>query len=209
MMNRKADKELKWTSNTYRRPLPQCRHHRKCVRTCLISSLTSFHYSFQKMLTLVRVPSPWRLFWPWASCPSCAWPVVVGSVCDREGSAAVCRIQKANQGPQSQTVRRTGFSVRTHYRLVSQTNENLTWPVRHSVCARGKRTREGAKSGIGRLQRMKHGSGMKDRDDKSNGIEILMTDSFVKIKPSDPFRFAKQAARRQGWWFYYSRWSEM
>ncbi len=32
---------------------------------------------------------------------------------------------------------------------------------------------------------MKRGSGMKDRDDKSSRIEILMTDAFVKIKPTD------------------------
>ena len=43
----------------------------------------------------------------------------------------------------------------------------------------GKRTREGAKSGIGRLERMKHGNGRKDRDDRSSGIEILMTDIHV------------------------------
>ena len=31
----------------------------------------------------------------------------------------------------------------------------------------GKRTREGGKSGVGRLERMNHGSGIKDQDDKS------------------------------------------
>ena len=41
---------------------------------------------------------------------------------------------------------------------------------------------------------MKRDSGIKDRDDKSNGIEILMTDAFAKIKPTDPLRLAKQAA---------------
>jgi hypothetical protein len=45
----------------------------------------------------------------------------------------------------------------------------------------GKRTREGAKSGIGRLERMKHGDGIKGRDDRSSGIEILMSDTFTKI----------------------------
>ena len=52
----------------------------------------------------------------------------------------------------------------------------------------GKRTKEGAKSGIGRLERTKRGNGIKDRDDRSSGIEILMTDTFVKIKPTDPLR---------------------
>jgi hypothetical protein len=48
------------------------------------------------------------------------------------------------------------------------------------------RTREGVKSGKGRLERMKRGNGIKDRDDRSTGIEILMTDTFVKINPTDP-----------------------
>jgi hypothetical protein len=51
---------------------------------------------------------------------------------------------------------------------------------------RGEKTREGAKSGRGRLERMKHGNGIKDRDDKSNGIEILMNEGFAKINPTDP-----------------------
>ena len=56
--------------------------------------------------------------------------------------------------------------------------------------------REGTKSGIGLLERMKHGNGIKDRDDKSNGIEILMTDVFTKINPTDPLILAKQAAKK-------------
>ncbi len=43
-------------------------------------------------------------------------------------------------------------------------------------------------SGIGRLERMKRGNGITDQDDRSSGIEILMTDTFVKIKPTDPLR---------------------
>jgi hypothetical protein len=41
------------------------------------------------------------------------------------------------------------------------------------------------------------GSGIKGRDDKSSGIEILMTDAFDKINPTGPLRLAKQAARRK------------
>ncbi len=55
---------------------------------------------------------------------------------------------------------------------------------------------EGAKSGVARLERMKHGSGIKDRDDKSSGIEIHMTDDLPKINPTDPLILAKQAERR-------------
>jgi hypothetical protein len=33
---------------------------------------------------------------------------------------------------------------------------------------------------------MKHGSGIKGRDDKSSGIEIHMTDALAKINPTDP-----------------------
>jgi hypothetical protein len=41
---------------------------------------------------------------------------------------------------------------------------------------------------------MKHGSGIKERDDKSRGTEILMVEVFVKINPTDPLILAKQAA---------------
>jgi len=43
-------------------------------------------------------------------------------------------------------------------------------------------------------------NGIKDRDDKSTGIETLMTEVFVevffKINPSDPLMLIKKAARR-------------
>ena len=39
---------------------------------------------------------------------------------------------------------------------------------------------------------MKHGSDMKDRDERSRGIEILIGHAFVMIKPTEPFRLAKQ-----------------
>jgi hypothetical protein len=44
---------------------------------------------------------------------------------------------------------------------------------------------------------MKRGSGIKDRDDKSRGIEILMVEVFVKINPTDPLILAYQVARRK------------
>ena len=44
---------------------------------------------------------------------------------------------------------------------------------------------------------MKRGKGIKGLDDKSSGMEILMTDAFAKIKPTDPLILAKQAARRK------------
>jgi hypothetical protein len=39
---------------------------------------------------------------------------------------------------------------------------------------------------------MKRGKGIKDREDRSIGIEILMTDDFAKINPTDPLRLVKQ-----------------
>jgi hypothetical protein len=39
---------------------------------------------------------------------------------------------------------------------------------------------------------MKHGNGIKDRDGRSSGIEILMTDVLAKINPTDPLRLSKQ-----------------
>ena len=35
----------------------------------------------------------------------------------------------------------------------------------------GKSTREGAKTGVGRRERMNRGSGMKDRDERSRGLK--------------------------------------
>ncbi len=55
---------------------------------------------------------------------------------------------------------------------------------------------EGAKSGVARLERMKHGSGIKVRDDKSSGIDIRMSDAVAKINPTDPLILAKQDVRR-------------
>ena len=43
---------------------------------------------------------------------------------------------------------------------------------------------------------MKHGSGIKDRDDRSIGIEIRITEALAKINPTDPLILAKQASRR-------------
>jgi hypothetical protein len=40
---------------------------------------------------------------------------------------------------------------------------------------------------------MKRGSGVKDRDDKSSGIEILMSEAFARINPTDPLILTKQA----------------
>ncbi len=36
-----------------------------------------------------------------------------------------------------------------------------------------------------------------ERDDRSNGLEILMSDVLAKIKPTDPLRLAKQSATRR------------
>jgi hypothetical protein len=54
-----------------------------------------------------------------------------------------------------------------------------------------KSTREGAKSGVGRHERMKRGSGMETREERSKGIEIRIDEDFTIIKPTVPFKFAK------------------
>jgi hypothetical protein len=45
---------------------------------------------------------------------------------------------------------------------------------------------------VTRLDHMKHGSGIKDRDDRSSGIEIRIVESLVKINPTDPLILGKQ-----------------
>ncbi len=47
-----------------------------------------------------------------------------------------------------------------------------------------------------RLDRMKHGSGIKDRDDRSSGIEIRIAEALAKINPTDPLILANQSDRR-------------
>ncbi len=47
-----------------------------------------------------------------------------------------------------------------------------------------------------RLDRMKHGSGIKGRDDRSRGIEIRIADALAKINPTDPLILAQQTVRR-------------
>jgi hypothetical protein len=37
---------------------------------------------------------------------------------------------------------------------------------------------------------MKRGRGINDRDEKSSGIDILMTDALAKINPTDPLILA-------------------
>jgi hypothetical protein len=44
---------------------------------------------------------------------------------------------------------------------------------------------------------MKHGHGIKGRDDKSSGIEIHISEVFDKIKPTDPLMLVKQVTRRK------------
>jgi hypothetical protein len=44
---------------------------------------------------------------------------------------------------------------------------------------------------------MKHCNGIKVREDRSRGIEILIDDTFAKINPTDPLRLAKQTARKK------------
>jgi hypothetical protein len=39
---------------------------------------------------------------------------------------------------------------------------------------------------------MKHGNGIKDQDDKSRGIESLMTEVFAKVNATDPLMLAKE-----------------
>ncbi len=46
---------------------------------------------------------------------------------------------------------------------------------------RRKKDEGGAKSGVRHLERMKHGNGIKSREDKSNGIEILITEAFASV----------------------------
>ena len=74
--------------------------------------------------------------------------------------------------------------------MSNEANERLKRDTQHVPLrqnAEGKSTREGAKRGVGRHERMKHGRGMQGRE----GIEIRITDDFVIIKPTVPFKLEK------------------
>jgi hypothetical protein len=43
---------------------------------------------------------------------------------------------------------------------------------------------------------MRRGGGIKDPDDKSRGMEILITEDFAKIKPNDPLILSKQHTKK-------------
>jgi hypothetical protein len=66
-------------------------------------------------------------------------------------------------------------------KLFSKNPSCATWAER-----RGEKTREGAKSVPGLLERMKRGRGIKGLDDKLSGMDILIAESFAKINPTDP-----------------------
>ena len=51
---------------------------------------------------------------------------------------------------------------------------------------------------MGRRERMKRGSGMEDREERSKGIEIRIADAFAIIKPTAPFKLAKHEGRETG-----------
>ncbi len=47
------------------------------------------------------------------------------------------------------------------------------------------------------FSRKRHGGGIKGLDDKSSGMEILMTETFAKIKPTDPLILDRHTTRRK------------
>ena len=58
----------------------------------------------------------------------------------------------------------------------------------------GKSTREGAKTGVGRHERMKRDRGTNDRDERSRGIEIHISDAFAMTRPTSPFKLTRHTA---------------
>ena len=84
--------------------------------------------------------------------------------------------------------------------MSKETNERLKRDTQHVPLRQNAKGREGAKSGVGRHERIKHGRGTQDRDERSNGIEIRIADAFAIIKPTAPLRLAKHEARRKRNW---------
>ena len=47
---------------------------------------------------------------------------------------------------------------------------------------------------------MKHGREMEDREERSKGIEIRISDTFTIIKPTTPFKLTKHEVQRKRNW---------
>jgi hypothetical protein len=46
---------------------------------------------------------------------------------------------------------------------------------------------------------MKHGNGIEDREDRSNGMEILIPEVFAKSKPTEPLRLTNKLNKATKW----------
>jgi len=92
--------------------------------------------------------------------------------------------------PRKVTHRNTNVSVTTVSAILEHSKESDVSSHIISCKDEDASKLKGTKSGGARLGRMKRGRGMNDRDDKSNGIEIPMTDALPKINPTDPLILA-------------------
>jgi hypothetical protein len=98
----------------------------------------------------------------------------------------ICNRKKKRRKPRVKIVTLKVCGVRkSRYRLYEK---QPTWVSQANH--RGVNTREGAKSGVVRLEHMKLGRDTKGREDKLSGIEIRMTDALAKINPTDPLILA-------------------
>ena len=63
---------------------------------------------------------------------------------------------------------------------------------------RRKSTREGEKRGVGPRDRMKRGSGIKGKEERteSRGMETLFVEVLTKIRRTEPLSLAKPTVRR-------------
>ena len=81
--------------------------------------------------------------------------------------------------------------------MSNEANERLKRDTQH---VQGKGLKIQLKIGVGRHERMNHGRGMQDREERSKGIEIRIADAFAIIKPTVPFKLAKHETRRKRNW---------
>ena len=83
--------------------------------------------------------------------------------------------------------RQLKFHVKT---MMHKNRKNSKTNTQHVPFRQNTEEREHGKDPkvVRRLERMKHGNDIKDRDDRSSGTEILIPDAFVKVNPTDPLR---------------------
>ncbi len=113
-----------------------------------------------------------------------------------EGVKRVCRSAGESDGVEKKKRKPTSRGIKCHAPTIRAEKHEAQrqTPACAALAEReGKSTRKGARRGVGRRERIKRESGIKDREVRSRGIETLMAEAVARFKPTEPLRLARQA----------------